>query len=112
MSKSKGNVVGPLNLDSHYPEVLARYNPDVLRLWALSADYTTNVKMSEEVVKAAALQCSKLRTTFRFLLQNLSDFNPRADAVPFETLGLLERFVLMALEEMETKVAAAFAALD
>lgn len=112
MSKSAGNVVGPLELHRYYPAVLPQYNPDVLRLWALSADFTKNVRMSEKVVRGAAAMCSKFRMTFRFLLQNLGDFDPQADAVPFEDLGLLDRLALVALDDVEAQVAAAFAALD
>lgn len=111
MSKSKGNVVAPFDLHHHYPSVLTWPNPDVLRLWALSADYTTNVKMSEEVVKSAAVQYKKFRKTFCFLLQNLADFT-LDDAVPLLSLSLVDKLVLQALDQTFTKVRNAFANFD
>eukprot|EP00656_Telonema_subtile_P002602 TRINITY_DN11175_c0_g1_i3.p1 TRINITY_DN11175_c0_g1~~TRINITY_DN11175_c0_g1_i3.p1 ORF type:complete len:663 (+),score=171.67 TRINITY_DN11175_c0_g1_i3:1282-3270(+) len=111
MSKSDGNVVQPFELHSQYPHVLPSpyTNPDVLRLWALNADFATNVKMSAEVVGAAATQYSKLRTTLRFLLQNLTDFDPAYTSGDLSPLDLL---ALRSLHRMVEAVKLCWTQLD
>merc|ERR1712113_331028 len=67
--------------------------------------------MSEEVVKAAAGQCAKFRTSFRFLLQNLADFTC-SDAMHMDSLHVLDRLVLLALSRCQAKVKEAFGSLN
>lgn len=113
MSKSVGNVVKPFELHQQYPNVLSApcTNPDVLRLWALNADFATNVKMSSEVVSAAATQYSKLRATLRFVLQNLRDFDPTELGCP-PPLSELDRLTLRALHQMVQSVTHSWSQLD
>jgi isoleucyl-tRNA synthetase len=74
MSKSKGNVVTP-------QQVVQQYNADVLRLWAVSADYTEDVKVGATVLQQMADAYFRLRNTFRYLLGNLADYVP-TEATP------------------------------
>merc|ERR1712159_748847 len=90
---------------------MEEYNPDVLRLWALVADYTSPVVMSDMVLKEAAEEYRKYRTTFRFLLQNLSDLQP-SDMVPVEDLRPLDCLVLLQLRDVLDTVHDAFKCLD
>jgi isoleucyl-tRNA synthetase len=68
MSKSEGNVVDPR-------ELLNKYNADVLRLWALSVDYTIDFCVGEKTMDSMANVYFKLRNNFRYLLSNLFDYD-------------------------------------
>jgi cysteinyl-tRNA synthetase len=45
MSKSLGNTVDPL-------KVMETYGADIVRLWALSVDYTEDHRIGDEILKA------------------------------------------------------------
>jgi hypothetical protein len=79
MSKSLGNVVEP-------QELIRRYGADILRLWVFSLDYRDDSPISEEILARCAEAYRKIRNTARYLISNLYDFDPAADAVPFDAL--------------------------
>ena len=86
MSKSLGNVVAP-------GQVLDRYGADILRLWATSADFTSDVHVNQEILGQVAEGYRKIRNTWRFLLGNLADFDPGRDLVAPEDLTGLEAYM-------------------
>src|SRR5439155_26609949 len=53
---------------------VGRYGADLLRLWASSIDYTTDVPFSEEIFTRLADTYRRIRNTLRILLGNLYDF--------------------------------------
>ena len=67
MSKSIGNTVSPLDL-------MRDYGADILRLWALSVDFTEDHRIGKEILAGVADQYRKLRNTFRYLLGALDGF--------------------------------------
>jgi isoleucyl-tRNA synthetase len=67
MSKSLGNTVNPLDL-------MKEYGADILRLWALSVDFTEDHRIGKEILAGVADQYRKLRNTFRYLLGALEGF--------------------------------------
>ncbi len=68
MSKSLGNTVNPLDL-------MKEYGADILRLWALSVDFTEDHRIGKEILAGVADQYRKLRNTFRYLLGALDGFS-------------------------------------
>lgn len=62
-------------------KLFAQYSPDVLRLWALSQDYTKDLKLSKESLARTVERYRKVRNTVRFCLQNTQDFT-QAQKVP------------------------------
>ena len=74
MHKSLGNVVSPL-------KVIDRLGADIVRWWALSTDWRSDVRVGDEILQRVADAYRKIRNTFRFLLGNLHDFDPSL-AVP------------------------------
>src|SRR5690606_32151035 len=94
MSKSKGNTVDP-------NEVMKEYGADIIRLWALSVDYTEDHRIGPEILKGVADQYRKLRNTFRYLLGALDGF-AESERVPVEGMPELERYVLALLGELDT----------
>ncbi|MGB6431227.1 MAG: isoleucine--tRNA ligase [Candidatus Acidiferrales bacterium] len=87
MSKSLGNVVLP-------SEVSEKWGADLLRLWVAAHDYTADIWMSENGMQQLAESYRKIRNTFRFVLGNLSDFDPGRDALPDAQLEEFDRYML------------------
>ena len=96
MSKSLGNVVDPAVLveGGANEKKDPAYGADVLRLWVSSVDYGADVPLGPGIVKQLADVYRKVRNTARYLLGNLHDFDPAADAVPVGELPLLDRWML------------------
>jgi isoleucyl-tRNA synthetase len=87
MSKSRGNVILPR-------DICDKWGADLLRLWVASQDYTTDMRLSDDVMKQLAEAYRKIRNTFRFALSNLFDFDPVRDAVPDAQLEEFDAWML------------------
>lgn len=105
MSKSKGNVIAP-------EEIIAKYGADVLRLWVASQDYRGDCRVSPEILERVGEAYRRIRNTFRFLLGNLSDFDPRTHTVAYEDLLEIDRWILHELYELNRKVRQAYASYE
>jgi len=95
MSKSLGNVVNPI-------EVIDKYGADILRLWVASVDFRADLKCSDKLFKIASEQYRKVRNTFRFLLGNINreDFDYDTDAVSYNNLASIDKYILIKLNEV------------
>lgn len=96
MSKSLGNVVDP-NLiinGGKNQQQQPPYGADVLRLWVSSTDYSADVRIGDNIIKQLADVSRKIRNTARFLLGNLHDFDPVTDAIKYEDLPDLDKYIL------------------
>ena len=96
-SKSLGNVIPP-------KQVIDRYGAEIIRLWVASEDYTDDIRISEEILKQLAEAYRRIRNTMRFMLGNLSDFDPAGDMVPLENLGGMDRYLLHRGQELATRM--------
>ena len=85
MSKSLGNVIVP-------QKVSDSLGAEILRLWVASTDYSGELSLSDEILKRVVESYRRIRNTLRFLLANLSDFNPRSDAVPIKDMLEIDRW--------------------
>lgn len=101
MSKSEGNVVDPAL-------VIKEYGADVLRLWVSSVDYSADVPLGKNILKQQSDVYRKIRNTAKFLLGNLHDFDPAKDAVAYENLPELDRYMLHRMGEVFAEVKDAF----
>ncbi len=97
MSKSAGNVVAP-------QDVIKQSGAEILRLWVSAQDYRDDVRISPEILNHLIEAYRKIRNTCRFLLSNLYDFNPAKDRVAYDKLPELDRWALLRLEDLKTKV--------
>ncbi len=104
MSKSLGNTINPLDL-------MRDYGADILRLWALSVDFTEDHRIGKEILAGVADQYRKLRNTFRYLLGALAGFDD-AEKVAVEDMPELERYMLSLLETLDTRLKTAVQAYD
>ncbi len=104
MSKSLGNVVAP-------QDVIKQSGAEILRIWALSTDYSEDLRIGPEVIKSSVDAYRKLRNSMRFLLGNLAHY--RDDLrVGYEEMPELERYVLHRLHELDGLVRAAYRDFD
>ncbi|MDF1794933.1 MAG: isoleucine--tRNA ligase [Coxiellaceae bacterium] len=101
MSKSIGNIVSP-------GDVIKKVGGDVLRLWAASTDYQNDVRFSDEIIKRATDAYRRIRNTARFLLSNLSDFNPATDMVAVEDMVELDRWAVCYTAAVQKKILDAY----
>lgn len=110
MSKSIGNVVEPsvVILGGKNQKEEPPYGADVLRLWVSSVDYSNDVPLSKNMLKQLGDARGKIRNTARFLLGNLHDFDPAKDAVPYDQLPELDRYMLHRMTEVFSEVTDAF----
>jgi isoleucyl-tRNA synthetase len=104
MSKSLGNTIDPL-------KVMETNGADIIRLWALSVDYTEDHRIGDEILKGVADQYRKLRNTFRYLLGALDGYAD-AEKVPPEAMPELERYVLALLGKLDATLRQAVADFD
>ena len=110
MSKSVGNVVDPnqiINGGKNQQQEPA-YGADVLRLWVSSVDYNADVPIGQTILKQLIDVRNKIRNTARFLLGNLHDFNPETDAVSYDDLPELDRYMLHRITEVFEEVTEAY----
>jgi isoleucyl-tRNA synthetase len=110
MSKSVGNVVDPnqiINGGKNQQQQPA-YGADVLRLWVSSVDYNADVPIGQTILKQLMDARNKIRNTARFLLGNLHDFNPETDAVAYDDLPELDRYMLHRIYEVFEEVTEAY----
>jgi isoleucyl-tRNA synthetase len=110
MSKSLGNVIDPLVVinGGKNPQQEPAYGADVLRLWVSSVDYSSDVAIGGSIIKQMSDAYRKIRNTSRFLLGNLHDFDPAKDAVPYDQLPEIDRYMLHRATEVFGEVTAAF----
>jgi isoleucyl-tRNA synthetase len=93
MSKSLGNVVAPQT-------IVDTYGADILRLWVLASDYSEDLRIGPEIVKAQVDAYRRLRNTLRYLLGSLAEFN-ETERLPVAEMPELERYILHRLAELD-----------
>jgi isoleucyl-tRNA synthetase len=105
MSKSLGNTISPIDL-------MRDYGADILRLWALSVDFTEDHRIGKEILGGVADQYRKLRNTFRYLLGALEGYNATETVQNAAEMPELERYMLVALEKLDATLRQATADFD
>lgn len=101
MSKSKGNVVAPAN-------VAKTYGVEILRLWVALSDYSSDLKISENILKQVSEQYRKIRNTIRFLLANVNDL----EDIETSNFNILDRWILSRAKKTFDETEAAFRNYD
>lgn len=105
MSKSKGNGISP-------QDIIDKYGADLLRLWVVSADYKTDMRISDGILKQLSESYRKIRNTARYILGNIHDFDPNTDMVEFSDLQEIDKWALIRLSKLIEKVLAAYRAYE
>jgi isoleucyl-tRNA synthetase len=100
-SKSLGNGVDPV-------DVANRLGGEIIRLWVASVDFREDVAASENLMQRVSDNYRKLRNTLRFLLSNLSDFDPAKDAVEWSEMQPLDQYILARTAELDAAIRKAY----
>lgn len=101
MSKSRGNVVAP-------QKVTQQLGADILRLWVAAADYSADIRISDDILKQLAESYRRIRNTIRFLLGNVHGFDAERDAVPLAERTPLDQWASHRLSQVERTVHKAY----
>ncbi len=105
MHKSLGNGIEP-------EEVINQYGADVLRLWVASSDYHADIRISKDILKQLSESYRKIRNTARYILGNISDFNPDTDMVSYDKLLPIDKWAIVKLNSLIDKVKDAYENYD
>lgn len=105
MSKSLGNVILPT-------KVMQQMGADIIRLWVMSSDFEEDVRISDDILKQVSEVYRKVRNTFRFLLGNVSDFNPNEHRVKYEDLKEVDQFMYNRFAELKNFMLDAYERYD
>ncbi|MBP57082.1 MAG: isoleucine--tRNA ligase [Rhodobiaceae bacterium] len=103
-SKSLGNVTKPEDL-------IQQYGADVIRLWVVSSDFTDDLRVGQDIMKANVESYRKIRNTFRFLLGNLDNFS-EDEVVDYKDMPELERYILHKLCLIDNEVRESYENFD
>ncbi|RMU72313.1 Isoleucine--tRNA ligase, partial [Pseudomonas syringae pv. aptata] len=87
MSKSLNNVVAPQKVNDSL-------GADIMRLWVSATDYSGEMAVSDQILQRSADAYRRIRNTARFLLSNLTGFNPATDILPAEEMLALDRWAV------------------
>ena len=97
MSKSLGNVVIP-------QEISDKMGAEIVRLWVASTDYSGDLNIDDKILARVVDAYRRIRNTLRFLLANVSDFDPRKDAVADADLLEIDRFALSRAAQLQADI--------
>jgi isoleucyl-tRNA synthetase len=101
MSKSLGNTVAP-------QEVTEKMGAEIVRLWVASTDYSGDLNIDDKILARVVDAYRRIRNTLRFLMANVSDFDPAKDSVPFEDLLEIDKFALSRAAQVQADIRAHF----
>ncbi len=93
MSKSLANGTAP-------EKIIDEYGADILRLWVASSDYHSDMRISFEHLKQLSESYRKIRNTARYILGNISDFNPDTDSVAFDDMPEIDKWAVATVNNL------------
>ena len=105
MHKSAGNGMEP-------SEIIRDYGADIIRLWVASSDYTVDVRAGKEIFRQLSEAYRKMRNTARFMLGNISDFDPAKDMVDDDQLFEIDHWALEACNKLTATMRDAYEHYD
>ena len=105
MSKSLGNVMAP-------QEISDKMGAEIVRLWVASTDYSGDLNIDDKILARVVDAYRRIRNTMRFLLANVSDFDPAKDAVADADLLEIDRFALSRAAQLQADILVHFKAYE
>lgn len=101
MSKSLGNFIS-------VEQALEEFGGDLQRLWVASCDYRDDIRTSRTMIGSIADAYRKIRNTFRYLLGNIYDFDPRRHSLTRDDMLEIDRWALSRLYTLLGEVTSAY----
>ncbi len=105
MSKSLGNGLDP-------QDVSKKLGAEIIRMWVAASDYSGDIAGDDKILARVVDGYRRIRNTLRFLLANVSDFDPVTDAVPADQLLEIDRWALARAAELQAEVLKHFDAYE
>lgn len=105
MSKSLGNVIVPDTVEK-------QFGAEIIRLWVSTVDSSSDVRVSMDNFSRTSEAYRKIRNTMRFMLANTSDYDDAKNAVPYEQLGSVDKYLLVRLNDVLKEALDAYNAYD
>jgi isoleucyl-tRNA synthetase len=105
MSKSLGNTVAP-------QEVTDKMGAEIVRLWVASTDYSGDLNIDDKILARVVDAYRRIRNTLRFLMANVSDFDPATDTVAFSDLLEIDQYAFSRAAQLQADIRAHFDAYE
>ena len=105
MSKSLGNTVAP-------QEVSDKMGAEIVRLWVASTDYSGDLNIDEKILARVVDTYRRIRNTLKFLLANVSDFDPLKNKVAYDDLLEIDKYALSRAAQVQAEIRAHFDAYE
>jgi isoleucyl-tRNA synthetase len=105
MSKSLGNTVAP-------QEVTDKMGAEIVRLWVAATDYSGDLNIDDKILARVVDAYRRIRNTLRFLMANISDFDPAQDQVAYDDLLEIDQYALSRAAQLQTDILAHFEAYE
>ncbi|WP_421956250.1 isoleucine--tRNA ligase [Polaromonas sp.] len=99
MSKSQGNGVDPQKTSE-------KLGAEIIRLWVAASDYSGDIAGDDKILARVVDTYRRVRNTLKFLLANISDFDPATDAVPLEQMLEIDRYALSRAAQLQADILA------
>ena len=99
MSKSAGNGVDP-------QETSKKLGAEIIRLWVAASDYSGDITGDDKILARVVDTYRRIRNTLKFLLANVSDFDPLVDSVPVDQMLEIDRYALSRAAQLQTDILA------
>jgi len=97
MSKSLGNTVAP-------QEVTQKMGAEIIRLWVASTDYSGDLNIDDKILARVVDTYRRVRNTLKFLLANVSDFDPAKDGVASADMLEVDRYALSRAAQLQADI--------
>ncbi|MBK7049697.1 MAG: isoleucine--tRNA ligase [Rhodoferax sp.] len=99
MSKSLGNGVDP-------QETSKKLGAEIIRLWVAASDYSGDIAGDDKILARVVDTYRRIRNTLKFLMANISDFDPTVDAVPLDQMLEIDRYALSRAAQLQADILA------
>jgi isoleucyl-tRNA synthetase len=85
-------------------DVSNKMGAEIIRLWVASTDYSGDLGIDDKILARVVDSYRRIRNTLRFLMANVSDFDPAVDAVPLAQMLEIDRHALARAAELQAEI--------